>query len=533
MKKRMYRMRQCGIVLSFLLVFTMLFGMVSQVRAEDKDAGQIQDVYNPDAKGSIKVELPDLEGVTSKEDVQVNLYKVGELDTSNGYFFFSLSEKFEKMEDVDLNNISTAEDNGKTAQKLVQAVEANKIEVLKSEWTDAQGEAVFSGLEQGMYLVSQGNTNAYGTFNAFVMPVPYANETGWIYDITIQPKAYPVMTMGRIEVTKKIKGIHNGNLQDVHANNDTYYIGLFLDADGTIPYRGEHSVKPVHIIDGNSGTISFDNIPVSSQPYYVFETTEDGKPIKYMMKQPGENGFYCMAGEVLGAEGHDTAPVIIMEEQADGIGSAVISNVYSDLPDGHYYTGEITITKSVKDGGNIVTTNDVFYAGIFAVDAQGNVSENPVEIVKLNSNGSVKVKVPLGGINGTESITYAVKETNEKGVPVKNDSGFLYTVTGEGNVTLSLDQLTGAIHLTNTLGLPDNYYQESTTEESTSTNPADDTQSSENNHSSGNTSSGRNTGSGSSRTGDTNQIMLYAGLLAAAAAGVIVIRRKNKKIKNN
>ena len=67
------------------------------------------------------------------------------------------------------------------------------------------------------------------------MPVPYANETGWVYDITIAPKASLVTTMGRIDVTKMVKGIYDGNLQDVHTENATYYIGLFLDEDGTKP----------------------------------------------------------------------------------------------------------------------------------------------------------------------------------------------------------------------------------------------------------------------------------------------------------
>lgn len=528
MKKIMHKMRKYGVFMAFLLAFTMVFGVTSNVQAEGDDTGsigQITDVYDPDALGSITVTLPDLEGAESKEDVQINLYKVGTLDTENGYFNYTLTDEFEET-GVDLNNIPTAEENEAIAQKLVEAVDTNEITALKSGWTDESGVVKFADLEQGMYMVSQGNTNAYGTFNAFVMPVPYANETGWVYDITITPKANLVTTMGRIEVTKMVKGIYDGDLQDVHTNKATYYIGLFLDPDGTKPYHGKEGIKAVNIIDGNSGTISFDNIPISDQPYYVFETTKDGDPIKYLEVQGTENGFYCMAGEVLGAAGHDTAPVIVMENEPDGVGSATISNVYSDLPDGYYYTGEITITKSVKDGDNIMATDYVFYAGIFAQDADGTVSANPTEIVKLTNNGSVTVEVPLGGTDGTEPITYTVKETNENGVPVSQDGTFPYTVTGEGKVNLSMDQTTGTINLVNTLGTSDGYYQDEPTTEAPSTTESGNNNSNSNN----NNSSSSNTSSRSSKTGDNNQIMLYAGLLAAAVVvgGVVVVRRRRR-----
>ena len=183
--------------------------------------------------------------------------------------------------------------------------------------------------------------------------------------------------------------------------------------------------------------------------------------------------------------------------------------------------------------GNMITTEDTFYAGIFTLDAQGNISSTPVEVVKLNNNGTVTVEVPLGGANGTEPITYAVRETNEKGVPVSQDSSFLYTVTGEGNVNLSMNQNTASVAIVNTLGGGDGYYQEEpSTQEPAAANPGSG------NGNNGNSSSGSgSSGSGSSsrssssaKTGDNNQILLYAGLLAAAVVvgGVVVVRRRRR-----
>ena len=253
------------------------------------------------------------------------------------------------------------------------------------------------------------------------------------------------------------------------------------------------------------------------------------------------DAFYCMAGETLGAAGAGTAPTVILGKENDSIGTATITNVYGDgLPDGYYYTGEITITKSVMDNGQMVASDDVFYAGVFPVDAQGTVSTTPVEIVKLNNNAAVTVEVPLGGTDGTEAITYAVRETNEQGVPVSQDSTFLYEVTGEGNVALSLGQTTGTVNITNTLGAADGYYQEEpstqasndpgTGNDNSRSNANDNNSNDGSNSRDGGTSSGTGRSSGSARTGDDNQIFLYAGLLAAAVivGGVVIVRRRRR-----
>ena len=177
----------------------------------------------------------------------------------------------------------------------------------------------------------------------------------------------------------------------------------------------------------------------------------------------------------------------------------------------------------------MVASDDVFYAGVFPVDAQGTVSTTPVEIVKLNNNAAVTVEVPLGGTDGTEAITYAVRETNEQGVPVSQDSTFLYEVTGEGNVALSLGQTTGTVNITNTLGAADGYYQEEpSTQEPAAANPGSGNGNNSNSSSGSSGSGSSSRSSRSAKTGDNNQILLYAGLLAAAviAGGVVVVRRR-------
>ena len=166
--------------------------------------------------------------------------------------------------------------------------------------------------------------------------------------------------------------------------------------------------------------------------------------------------------------------------------------------------------------GQMITSQDTFYAGIFPVDAQGQIT-TPVEIVTLKNNGSVTVEVPLGGSSGEDPITYAVRETDEQGNPVDKAS-FPYVVTGEGNVNLSKDSLSATVNITNTLKGKDGYYEEPTTRVKETGKKNDSTH------------NGKNRSSRSTKTGDDHPIALYLGLLAVAVVvgGVILVRRKKR-----
>ena len=160
------------------------------------------------------------------------------------------------------------------------------------------------------------------------------------------------------------------------------------------------------------------------------------------------------------------------------------------------------------------------------------ITDKEFGIVSLHERSTARhliFRVKQGRLAATippHTRTTTVKETNENGVPVSQDSAFLYTVTGEGNVTLSTGENTGTIHITNSLGDSDGYYQE---EPSTQAPASSGSNNSGNNGSSG-TSGGTNRSSRSGKTGDNNQILLYAGLLAAAVivGSVVVVRRRRR-----
>lgn len=548
MKQRSLTTRKYGVFLAFLLVLSMVFGTFARVNvyADDSNTSEVSNAYDEKAKGSITVELQDIQSqeTTNKSGVELTLYQVAGINTDNNYIEFTLVndlQGIESLDGVDINDITTAEANKNAAQAMEKAVLEAELPALDTQRTNADGVAVFDAdgakLEQGMYLIVQTGANAYGLMNPLLVAIPYMTDgTTWQYDVTAKPKGAEFNSLGSIQVTKALKYYNNGTLLDATAENASYNIGLFMDSEGQYRYGGENWKQTVTIQGTSSNTVTFENLPITSKPYYIFELDENDEAIKYNAKldtATEQNMFTVMAGENPDAGNAGTAPEIVLDTETNQNASATISNVYGELPDGYYLTGDITISKSVMNEGNMITTEDTFYAGIFTLDAQGNISSTPVEVVKLNNNGTVTVEVPLGGANGTEPITYAVRETNEKGVPVSQDSSFLYTVTGEGNVNLSMNQNTASVAIVNTLGGGDGYYQEEpSTQEPAAANPGSG------NGNNGNSSSGSgSSGSGSSsrssssaKTGDNNQILLYAGLLAAAVVvgGVVVVRRRRR-----
>ena len=484
MKQRSFTIRKYGAFLTVLLVLSLVFGTFAGIPVHAEEGASASNTYNPNQLGSITVKLGDIgtQETTNKNGVELTIYQVGEINTTNNYIQFDLVQGLADMESlagVDLNDVTTAEANLAAAEKLEDAVLDAGLTAAGKEYTATvngeDGVAVFdgadgTGLAQGMYLILQTNANAYGITGPFLAAIPYMTDgANWIYDVTAEPKAVEFGSLGSIQVTKALKYNNDGNLMDTMAEDASFTIGLFMDSRGQYRYGGDNWKQTVTIRDGSSGTVTFTDLPVTDRPYYIFELDEEDKAIPYgdgsdAGSAESDNLFTVMSGEDPAAAAAGEAPEIILDADGSRNASATISNVYGELPDGYYLTGDLTITKSVMNNGQMIASDDVFYAGIFPVDAQGNAGATPVDIVKLNNNASVTVEVPLGGTDGTQPVTYAVRETNEQGVPVSQDSSFLYEVTGEGNVSLSLDQTTGTVNITNTLSIADGYYQEPSTQ---------------------------------------------------------------------
>ncbi len=125
--------------------------------------------------------------------VEWSVYRVAEM-TRDGEF--TLTEKFaESGLDIGSLNESKQSDMQKSAKKLTIYVKNNVIEPTASKTTDASGKAKMTGLERGLYLVSQ--TGTPGTVlivesTPFFVALPMMeNENGkkvMKYDVTASPK---------------------------------------------------------------------------------------------------------------------------------------------------------------------------------------------------------------------------------------------------------------------------------------------------------------------------------------------------------
>lgn len=245
---------------------------------------------------------------------------------------------------------------------------------------------------------------------------------------------------GSISVTKRTTLFKTDKTVDIKMKNAVFYVGLFQDAEGTLPYgtdyvraismRGQSSSEPIIFSGLKSGT------------YYILETDAKGAPIPLNTRQSGKDVAYMCT-----VDGGGSNKVVLDLTAEQTKGAVNLNNVYYELPTGFYRDGEISITKKVLRNGEETKEDVTFYAGIFTgKDGSGTL----YKVVELVQNGTVTVSVPLGGADGTEAATYYVYETDSTGRMLDKD-GFIYEVSGEGAVTVTANQVNGSITITNSI----------------------------------------------------------------------------------
>lgn len=339
---------------TFLLILSLFSGLFfrGNVYADETDGGSanVSEGYDAEKKGSITVELQDIG--TDRENVRLSLYQVGDLAQEGYGFRYDWSEDFKNisgLEGLDLNGIATAEENETTAEALRNVIEAagSAIEPLEVQTTGNSGVVSFgqdaSGagiLEQGVYLILEEIAGDYGTVSPFLVSLPNCSDgENWEYDITCMPKAAELMRLGTIQVKKALKYFDGDGLGELYAKDAVFYVGLFLDAEGTMPFGGRgKNVKAIQIQNTNSNTVTFTGLPEGT--YYIFETDAAGNAIPFQEMQGGagspEGQYYSISGEDLMADNAGQAPVIAIERQTNPNDAATVSNVYLDVPEGYY-----------------------------------------------------------------------------------------------------------------------------------------------------------------------------------------------------
>ena len=496
-------------LLAVLMLTAMLVTSVLQpVFAGDYEAGKTGNLTL-----TVQQESEDGTATTPLQGVGLALYKVGGVDTSDGNVHFVLDSALAST-GINFDSITTADDWRSAAETLAGAVTGVELEV-KTNSSDENGNMIFPGLAEGMYLVVQNDVETSDvTVSPMLISIPFANEDeGWLYDVQAYPKSVsnpPKHT--QIQVTKRIYNVdENDNVIPLETKEDvTYKVGVFSDQEGTIPFRDDY-LQDIHINGASSGTATWTNVPDGT--YYVFELDEDGKILQQNteIKVDDENHYYYDVTKPNGESEEKSNQVVIGGDSGAVEAAAYVNNYYTKF--NRPTRGHISIKKNVMIDGVVSTVDDTFYAGVFSTESNGELTLK--KLVTLKQNDTVNVTVELPDDQVPDSVTYTVLETDKDGNPVDDDT-FKYTVTGQGEVTLNTDnKFTVTKEITNSL--------------SSEPTPIP------NNGTAGGTAPNDTSGTArrSVKTGDDTPIGVWVGILAAAiivgGGAAYGVKRKKKK----
>ena len=335
---------------AFFAIVAMVAGLLlpAQIKAADS--------YNKDKKGSITINLDDVkqgDSITNKSGVSVSIYQVASIGHDGVNISFDIASSLEST-GVDVNDITTSDKNLNSAKKLTTVIDNSGISSVTKK-TDSNGKVSFTDLAQGMYLVEEKDSASYGMFSPFLVAIPYMEDgQNWIYDVETYTKGVSNQ-QGSLEVTKALVYMdpETGKIYNLQApksyeeNGETvpgarYYVGLFCDAEGTIPY-GKNYLKTIDFNGSHSETIKYDNLPDGI--YYLFETDENGVPYAMGETHTEQDRTYkCVVGDGSGDSADNKVQL-----QGRPQGKMNISNVFTIIPDDFVVVAELTIEKKVLD----------------------------------------------------------------------------------------------------------------------------------------------------------------------------------------
>lgn len=438
MRQRVMKKGLIRSLLALLTVLMMMFGMVQTASAA---------TYEPERKGSFTLTLKEVSDGEENllPDIELKLYKVGTFE-HNGYSHFLLVSSLAATS-VDLGQLTTADDTVAAAKKLAEAVGTSSI-VPEVAVTGADGVAVFDNLEQGMYLIVQGESAEYVEVAPMLLSIPYMESAEvWLYDVEAFPKVVIHDMPTSLTVTKRVYAFDeelNAVLKTVE--DETYTVGLFLDEEGTIPVN-ENYKKDIHIVNGSSGSVVYENLPEGT--YYLYEINEDGVQIPLNEAYENKDGETWSTLITNSEEQEDNEVNIIQPDFTEH--EYFVNNYFYEFPDEYYFEGQISITKNVVIDGLTTEVDDTFYAGIFQV--KEDETKELLKVVTLKQNATVVTSVPLDIVDGVPVETkYEILETDANGTPVGDD--FEYEVSGEGFVVLKEAETPENITITNTKTTP-------------------------------------------------------------------------------
>ena len=133
-------------------------------------------------KGSIEVTLYDHQNDTALRGGKLTLYKVADVTRSKGDLKFSYTEDFKGC-GITLGDLTDSTLAARLEAKLPAGAQGTTRTVSE------EGTAAFTKLPLGLYLVVQTEASkGYEAVNSFLVSLPMADESGWLYTVDASPK---------------------------------------------------------------------------------------------------------------------------------------------------------------------------------------------------------------------------------------------------------------------------------------------------------------------------------------------------------
>lgn len=315
--------------------------------------------------------------------------------------------------------------------------------------TGADGVATFAGLDVGVYLVAETNSDPHTTRvtpNFFVsIPMTNPEGDGWLYDVHVYPKNALVrgdVTLNKIDEAGK-------PLEDAT-------FGLYVkDEDPS------DDVAIDQMTTSTDGIVKFTDLPVGN--YYLKEIAAPAgytlSTVTYPFEITAENWhatFEANAINYLALTENDLTKEYTGYEGALDINWQVTASIPGDIdlyqtfkltdnvPDGLAAAEDIVVTV----GDDILTPNkdytltQVEGSNDFTIDFTNKAALNGYESVVITFTTAITNEAQVGQVTNSVTLTYQ-SETGEEGTLTAQDTANIYGITVD-KVNLKGDKLPGA-----------------------------------------------------------------------------------------
>lgn len=195
-------LKKIGLALSLMLILVPCLNLQAKDITDNPEVGDVTILPEEDLTkvpdnglGSISVELTDpYDKYLSKENVKFGVVQIADIEKGK----YILKESFAD-ENLNLNEIQTADEIDKVAKDMAQKVETADYEMT----TDEEGKATCKDLPVGVYLVYVEDLSDFETISPFIVGIPTWDDEDELfqYDVTVEPKhtALPRILVNKVD----------------------------------------------------------------------------------------------------------------------------------------------------------------------------------------------------------------------------------------------------------------------------------------------------------------------------------------------